>query len=114
MKRLFGLIIFVLVIYVIYYDLSNGTLPIAMETSTKAETKKTETEEANTKMSYFEKKVESGDTVLSIVENQLQSSIPVSIQTVVNDFQLLNAGAEAEQIQLGKTYKFPDYRNIEE
>lgn len=110
MKRLFALIVFILVVYAIYIDLSKGTLPIAVETTTSVINEKKKDEEI--KITYFEKKIESGDTVLSIIEKQLDSAIPVPIQQVVSDFHSLNGGIDAEKIQIGKTYKFPDYQGF--
>lgn len=103
MKRLVGFILFVLVTYAIYYDLSHGTLPTFTEPKIVAKTQ----EEMS--INFFEKEVEHGDTVLTIVERQLNKAIPVSIQEVVTDFNQLNNGIRPEEIQYGKTYKFPDY-----
>lgn len=115
MKRLLGLIMFLLIIYVIYYDLSRGTLPIATETSIQVEEEHRpyEQEEAP-RLAFFEKEVQSGETVLSIIETQLDTSIPVSIQQVVLDFEELNGDTKADAIHIGKTYKFPDYRKLTE
>jgi hypothetical protein len=104
MKRLIGFLVGILVIYVIYYDLNHGTLPSVHEQKIKA---------ANTEqppIPYFEKNVLPGDTVLSIVENRIDGPIPVSISEVVEHFHLLNDGKKPEDIQIGKTYKFPDYK----
>jgi hypothetical protein len=114
MKRLFAAIFTVLILFVIYYDLSTGTLPLAVETSTQAQIDEAEPDTPDTQMSFFEKKVESGDTVLSIIESQLDASIPVSIDEIVQDFSSLNDGLEAEKIQIGKKYRFPDYSNLHE
>lgn len=105
MKRLFALIIFLLVIYAVYIDLSKGTLPIAVETAATIEN------EEMTNIHYFEKQVNGGDTVLSIIENQLGAAVSVPIQQVTEDFKRLNDGIPAENIQIGKTYKFPSYEN---
>jgi Tfp pilus assembly PilM family ATPase len=64
-------------------------------------------------MAYFEKTVENGDTVLTIIEHQLGQSLPVPISEVVTDFQKLNNDLPPQQIQLGKKYKFPDYSQAE-
>ncbi|MEQ2526200.1 hypothetical protein EKG37_05260 [Robertmurraya yapensis] len=114
MKRLFGLVIIALILFIIYYDLSKGTLPITIETTTAAQVENTEQENVTVEMDYFEKEVVSGDTVLSIIESQLDSAIPVSIQEVINDFSSLNKGISVEKIQIGKTYKFPNYANLHE
>lgn len=111
MKQFIGLAVTLLILYVIYYDLSHGTLPVATKgTPTQAvETIAHQAEKSS--IEYFEKKVNSGDTVLSIVESHLNRSLPVSIQSVINDFQDLNNGLKPEEIQYGKTYKFPNYKN---
>lgn len=109
MKRLFGLIIFILILYVIYFDLSNGTLPIALESTSSANIVDITNGETTTQ-DYFEKKVQSGDTVLSIIESHLNSSVPIPIEQIIDDFKRLNDGVDTEKIQIGKTYKFPNYR----
>lgn len=107
MKRLVAFILLLVVIYAVYVDLSKGTLPIVVETTTAVET------EEKT-IQFFEKEVRSGDTVLSIIENQLDSGVSVPIQQVTEDFKQLNEGIPAEKIQIGKTYKFPNYQPVEE
>jgi hypothetical protein len=108
MKRLVGVLITVLILYCIYYDLSYGTLP-AVKTEQQPEIATMVTED----MAYFEKTVENGDTVLTIIEHQLGQSLPVPISEVVTDFQKLNNDLPPQQIQLGKKYKFPDYSQAE-
>jgi hypothetical protein len=108
LKRLAVLLITLLAIYIIFYDLSRGTLPApapvhgpALEASSTAETEE--------ELPYFKQKAAPGETVLTIVERHLDSSVPVSISQVAEDFELLNSGVEAGKIQAGKDYKFPDY-----
>ncbi|WP_080845058.1 hypothetical protein [Cytobacillus gottheilii] len=106
MKRLSAFILTILCIYAIYFDLTSGTLPnqneeIAVEASAA-------NQEAG--LEYFEKEVGPGETVLTIIEAQLGGPVPVAIDTVVSDFQTLNTGIQPEQIQNGKTYKFPSYK----
>ena len=95
MKRLFGILLTVMVLYAIYYDLSQGTLPV--DTGEKATIEKTNTVPG---LPYFEAKVVVGDTVLSI---------PVPISDIATDFRQLNNGQSPQEIQPGKTYKFPIY-----
>ncbi|MGD6876576.1 hypothetical protein [Bacillus infantis] len=107
MKRIASLLIAVLAIYIIFYDLSRGTLPApdqapALEASSIVEPD----EDA---LAYFEQKAVPGETVLTIVERHLDSSVPVSISQVAADFEKLNSGVKAGKIQAGKIYKFPDY-----
>lgn len=104
MKTFFGILFSILVIYVIYFDLNHGTLPVA-----KGENTTTETSTEKTDQPFFEYKVRPGDTVLSIVERQKQGAISVPITKLVQDFKALNKGLEPNNIQIGKIYKFPKY-----
>jgi hypothetical protein len=108
MKKLFGFLLAVLMIYVIYIDLTVGTLPSSQTTQVdaKIETPKTE---LKTDLPSFEAKVEPGETVISIVEHQLDKQLPVSITDLIQDFRKLNPGETPEKIQIGSTYHFPDY-----
>lgn len=109
MKRIVGLVVLMLICYVIYYDLSYGTLPIAVETTANVQPDVQLETEAMPTIRFFEKKVENGDTVLSIIERQLNGPLPVSIEAVITDFQMLNNGLEPQKIQYGQVYKFPNY-----
>ncbi|WP_137743845.1 hypothetical protein [Robertmurraya siralis] len=112
MKRLFILLLIVATIFSIYYDLSKGTLPMAIETNTSAQSEMPTNWQSS--ISYFDKEVQSGETVLSIIEKQLNGPIPVPIDEITKDFRILNNGTEANKIQIGKIYKFPDYSKIHE
>lgn len=107
MKKLFGFLLTVLIIYVIYLDLSVGTLPAAnpKQADAKVETIK----KHKTGMPSFQAKVKPGDTVISIVEHQLDEPLPVAITNLIEDFKKLNPGKSPEKIQIGSTYHFPDY-----
>ncbi|AZU63346.1 hypothetical protein [Neobacillus mesonae] len=116
MKNFVGVLIAVLVIYVIYFDLTVGTLPsLANQHVEKSVNQHGEINEAiqNPKMAlpYFDAKVEPGQTVISVVEHQLGKSLPVSISDLINDFKKLNEGQSPEKIKIGVTYHFPDYSN---
>ncbi|MFP5109199.1 hypothetical protein ACSU6B_20910 [Neobacillus sp. C211] len=110
MKKLFGFLLAVLIIYVIYIDLTVGTLPSSFiqQVDAKIETQNTELK-TETNIPSFEAQVEPGETVLSIVEHQLDKSLPVSISDLIEDFRKLNPGETPEKIQIGSTYHFPDY-----
>ncbi|KOP83463.1 hypothetical protein ACFFHH_09545 [Cytobacillus solani] len=103
MKRLVALLLAALTIFVIYYDLSKGTLPVDNEQSIEA------TSMTNTAESFFEKKVNPGETVLSIIEQKMKGPLPVSITDVISDFSNLNSGLKPEELKYGETYKFPLY-----
>jgi hypothetical protein len=105
MKKLAVLFLTAFTLYVVYYDLKIGTLPVSSQVSTKYET--------HDEISYQIWEVKPGDTVLSVVEKITNRSIPVSLTQVVDDFQALNQGMKPEEIQIGKTYKFPVYPNEE-
>ncbi len=104
MKRLFVLLVTVLVIYVIYFDLTTGTLPVAQIESIDVKTTKIAT------IPYFEKKISSGETVLTIVEGYMDGPLPVSITQMIADFKKLNNGLQPEQLKSGRIYRFPDYK----
>jgi hypothetical protein len=111
MKRFVMIIVAGVILYAIYFDISYGTLPAASDsTHVTRETASVTKAKAKTVLPYYEKKISSGDTVLSIVEDQLDDSIPVPISNVVADFEKLNNGISPAEIQPGKTYKFPKYQ----
>lgn len=107
MKRLFTIFICLLTIYVIYYDLNHGTLNVKEEPS--IEVQAASSDSANT--GYFEHEVKAGETVLTIMEKETTKTLPVSIDTLIEDFKQLNKGVSPEDIQVGKSYTFPDYSN---
>jgi hypothetical protein len=104
MKRLFGAMITVLILYSIFYDLSSGTLPTKKQEELAVPVSNTTSEST-----YFEVVVKPGDTVLSIFERNQKEPIPVSITNLISDFQKLNKGKRPEDIQIGKKYRFPNY-----
>lgn len=107
MKKLFGLILAILIVYVIYIDLTVGTLP---STNTeKVEAQSADKTEPVQTFPFFEAKVKPGETVITVVEHNLKKEIPVSITDLIDDFRKLNPGQAPEKIQIGVTYKFPDY-----
>lgn len=121
MKRMaifFGIII---LLYSVYYDLNKGTLRLIYKEATvvtaepqvnkpKSPTPEDpEPNEASSTKTYVEMEVKPGDTVLSLVEDLLDGSIPVSIERVISDFEELNDVPPAK-IQIGKTYKIPNYQ----
>lgn len=107
MKKIFGFLLALLIIYVIYIDLTVGTLPASLtqQVDAKIETKIKQ----KVDIPSFEAKVEPGETVISIVEHQINKSLPVSINELIEDFRKLNPGETPEKIQIGSTYHFPDY-----
>ncbi|GHH97012.1 hypothetical protein [Neobacillus kokaensis] len=110
MKNLVGILFAVLVIYVIYFDLTVGTLPSSAVTQEEAV--KTTIQKPTVDLPSFQATVKPGQTVISIVEHELGKSLPVSITDLINDFKILNPGKSPEKIQIGSTYHFPDYGKL--
>ena len=106
MKRFFITFAILITIYVIYIDLNEGTFSSNQEQEPTIEVQGTPQDSSL----YFEQTVQSGDTVLSIIEQYSTGGLSVSLETVVTDFQKLNDGLKPEDIQIGKTYLFPIYK----
>ncbi|WP_456278269.1 hypothetical protein [Bacillus sp. AK128] len=109
MKKLVTLFLILLVSYSIYYDLSKGTLP-TINVSAASQESVTDSSTKAPESNFIKVKVKAGDTVLSLVEQHQQGSLPVEISKVVNDFKQLNEGVAPEKIQIGKEYKVPLYK----
>lgn len=111
MKKWLGILITFLIGYSAYYDLSVGTLPEANMTkaAVAAPTTQTGTVKTNTSIPYFEAVVQPGDTLISVVEQQMKKPLPVSMTKLLHDFQTLNHGQSPEKIQIGQIYRFPIY-----
>ncbi|WP_010678136.1 hypothetical protein [Bacillus timonensis] len=107
MKRFFGFLAIVFILYIIYYDVSVGTLPVVKNKTVSAE----EVIVKTPIHPYKEMKVTAGDTLLSIVEELNEGKQITSIESVIKDFEELNPKSKAELLQIGKTYKFPLYTN---
>ncbi|WP_163101930.1 LysM peptidoglycan-binding domain-containing protein [Peribacillus alkalitolerans] len=113
MKKFIGTIMFLLIVYVLYYDLSIGTLPAVAPkasepiTKVKSDDKKASSTKA---MDFVEVTVKPGDTLLSLIEKR-EGKLSQSIPKIIDDFILLNDGLAPDQIQMGKKYKIPTYQN---
>jgi hypothetical protein len=103
MKRLTITFIILLTFYVIYFDLNHGTLSFNQEPATEVQASPTNS------LFYFKQEVKSGDTVLTIVEEHSTNPSSVSIDKLISDFKTLNNGLLPEDIQIGRSYFFPDY-----
>ncbi|WP_071460142.1 hypothetical protein [Bacillus massilinigeriensis] len=103
MKRIAAFVILAIAAYSIYFDLTKGTIPVAVDVATAKEKEVSSEEEE-----YFLYKVKPGDTVLSVLELKMEGSLPVPVSRAVNDFEKLN-GKAPEEIKLSETYKFPLY-----
>lgn len=109
MKKVSVIIISALILYIIYYDLTTGTLPLMKENLQSqtvvaiAESKDTDTK------TFYEVKIKPGDTVLSIIEKNNPTE-KVSITQIIQDFKKLNLKTNPNKIQIGEIYKFPLYK----
>jgi hypothetical protein len=108
MKKLFIPIILLISLYSVYYDLNVGTLP----TKTLAANQSITSDDSNFSIEIPSEVivVEPGYTVLSIVEELHNEPVNATIQQIVVDFETLNPGTSANNIQIGKAYLFPVYR----
>jgi hypothetical protein len=107
MKRIFLFLFGLLTIYVIYIDLTAGTLP-KDESQVPEQIVATMAVPENA-IAAFEAEVEPGETLISIVEGHIKKPLPVSIDELIGDFKSLNPGQSPEKIQIGASYQFPDY-----
>ncbi|KYD25770.1 MULTISPECIES: LysM peptidoglycan-binding domain-containing protein [Anoxybacillaceae] len=108
MKKVISAFIVCLSIYIIYHDVTTGTLI----TSTKATTASEHMTDGKTNVHipYQMVAVKPGDTLLSIMEKLQNGSIPVPIDKAITDFEALNPGEKAQTLQIGKKYKIPVYK----
>ncbi|MFA8439591.1 hypothetical protein [Pueribacillus sp. YX66] len=102
MKRFSLFLLFCLIIYTSYLDLSKGTLYL----NSKSE------EETNIQIPYDEIVVLPGETVLSVLE-RINGTLPVSIEQALQDFAVINPSVDPMLIQAGKRYKFPVYKDVD-
>ena len=109
MKKIIFFLLTATIGYSIYHDINHGTLEVHSTNNTLL------SEDAELETSPFiALAVQPGDTVLSVVEQLQQAPLSTSISQVTNDFMMLNKGTRPEDIQVGKTYKFPVYLNEED
>ncbi|AUZ27108.1 LysM peptidoglycan-binding domain-containing protein [Bacillus cabrialesii] len=98
MKRLTLVCSIVFILFILFYDLKIGTIPIqdlpVYEASAKT---------AAQGPAFKTVKVKPGDTVMSIVGSA------GSPDDIVKDFEALNPNVQASAIQAGTAYKFPVY-----
>jgi hypothetical protein len=125
MQRFFLTLITLFIVFVIIYDFKSGTLPTtfgseqtfvennSIEQEQQENEQLSDTEKTRPKSddsNFIEVEVSPGSTVLSIVENVNNGQVPVSINQIIADFELLNPEAETNRLQIGEVYKFPLYK----
>lgn len=104
MKRFLTGCSILLILYVIAYDLKIGTLPQAQPVNAEIQINE------KSKGKYKTYQAVPGDTLISVVE-KLNPDGGFTITQMIKDFKSLNPGVNPENIQLGKTYKFPLYKS---
>ncbi|MFJ7746192.1 hypothetical protein [Peribacillus sp. NPDC097295] len=109
MKRILLFISFCFILFIIYFDLTTGTLPTSQLTSNPVQPSLTVDKPVDPTLSYKEILIKPGDTLLSIMENDKEASNQ-PIEDIISDFQSLNEGLQPENMQIGKTYKIPIYK----
>ena len=101
MKKLLILFMLVAICAIAYHDVTKGTIHTIHAEKTVKQTNE---------LPYREVTVQRGDTLLSIVERDIDGKLPVSINQLIVDFQTLNPHVNAHSLQVGKTYRIPYYK----
>ncbi|GAC89634.1 LisM domain containing protein [Anoxybacillus flavithermus NBRC 109594] len=101
MKKVVTLLIFIAICAIAYHDVTDGTIHTIRAEKTNKRTNE---------LPYREITVQRGDTLLSIIEREMNGKLPVSIDQLITDFQALNPHVNAHSLQAGKTYRIPLYK----
>ncbi|MBB6175282.1 Tfp pilus assembly protein FimV [Anoxybacillus tengchongensis] len=101
MKNMFIFLIFIAICAIAYHDLTDGTIHMIRSQTTDKQTNE---------LPYREVTVQRGDTLLSIIEREINGQLPVPIDKLIADFQALNPHVNAHSLQIGKTYRIPQYK----
>lgn len=109
MKKSLAFLMICFITFIVYYDLTTGTLPHYVPTQFKEPSLPVNQSNRKSELNYYEITMKPGDTLLSIIERE-KGSITQPIETVIIDFQELNEGLKPEKMQIGKTYKIPSYQ----
>ncbi|AEV20083.1 LysM peptidoglycan-binding domain-containing protein [Geobacillus sp. G4] len=104
MKKFIFLLLLFLSSYIVYRDLVIGTLHPSSETAAAVVQSK------QAAIPYRTVTIRPGDTLLSIIEKELNGPLPVPLEQLIRDFERLNPGEHAQTLKIGKTYKVPIYR----
>ncbi|KIQ95580.1 hypothetical protein LH47_00214 [Anoxybacillus thermarum] len=100
MKKVFIFLVCLAICAIAYHDITEGTIHTIRAEKTFKPTKE---------LPYREVMIQRGDTLLSIVEREMNGKSPVSIDQLIADFQKLNPHVNAHSLQIGKTYRIPYY-----
>ncbi|MBM7633726.1 hypothetical protein [Geomicrobium sediminis] len=121
MKKWIWVASILLVAVAVYYDLSRGSLPVEgsfinEEPATADSVEQDEADHVEEIAPLPDRivdtvaiEVESGQTLLTILEQLHEEAIVISIEDIKQDFETLNDGTEYEQLKAGEIYTFPIY-----
>ncbi|AST06765.1 LisM domain containing protein [Anoxybacillus flavithermus] len=101
MKKVFIFLVCIAICAIAYHDITKGTIHTIRAEKAFKPTKE---------LPYREVTVQRGDTLLSIIEREMNGKLPVSIDQLITDFQALNPHVNAHSLQAGKTYRIPLYK----
>lgn len=113
MKKLAAIFALMLVMIAIYNDVTIGTLPSFTTQNAEKDNQMIFSETMEGEIPYFEHAVKPGDTMLSVLDSKARLPMDVPIAKAIADFKELNDGVEPQKIKFGKTYKFPDYSDLD-
>ena len=106
MVRILSISLFLFLAFTIYYDLTTGSLPQKSDKESQTQLQSTQQPD----LQSIDVLIQPGDTVLSIHEHLMNGEeSPVSISQLILDFEALNPGIQASQINIGMIYHFPVY-----
>ena len=111
MKKFLAFLMICFISFIVYYDITTGTLPQNVTIPYKEPSLPANQPLSKSDLNYYEVTIKPGDTLLSIIERE-EGSLTQPIETIVTDFQELNEGLKPEQMQIGKTYKIPSYKKM--
>ncbi|QOR65544.1 hypothetical protein IM538_17280 [Cytobacillus suaedae] len=106
MKKFIGVLLALFLLYIVYHDVTQGTLPSMKEQPVAAAEQVSQPVESQ-KIPFQTVTIKAGDTVLSLTESL--SNVNVSIEKIIADFENLNPKATANSIIIGREYKIPVY-----
>ncbi|WP_193437422.1 hypothetical protein [Sporolactobacillus pectinivorans] len=101
-KRIFT-ILFLIACWTSYADLTSGSLPAGKTVATAVPNQIKE----RAAVPFQRITVAPGDTLLSITE-RISKKAP-AIDTVINNFSILNPSVNPNHLKIGETYAFPCY-----
>ncbi|GGJ47851.1 hypothetical protein [Virgibacillus salexigens] len=105
LKKLAIWLLIILMLSIIYKDISNISI-----TNDGPQLKQQKEQPIFSSYHVITKKVQAGETVLSIMEEINQSKLNhLNIEKIIQDFQTVNPHTDPFRLEVGKYYHFPAY-----